>query len=344
MRLPVSRNKIAPFGFIYLIDSYKDAGQVPPLTFPPGEGFNNPYMDGFLIREFHALIEPTQGVRDWTWLENAVSACEGVGKLAAMQNLAGSASPNWVYSPTFPDGGCYSMEYGGGHVQLPVTTVCWDPVWQGIWRSLNVEMASHFDGRLAYIVDSGIGSGSESFLIQNPDFMPNAERAASAFGYPNAITAWLAGTQWIIDMMSEVWPNTPQVLTTGNPFPPGLTTPDSTVALQSMYTYGNTTYRGRFACRPNNLTHGSPNPIEPSVQYLGTTSHFCIASGFQYGNNQIKPDHLDPDWLDQAIVRGNGYNAHFQEFFPADADASATRPEVAAVFAARRPEVPGIPS
>lgn len=344
MRLPISRKKQPALGFFYLIKTFHAGAPPPSLTFPPGKGFNNPYMDGFLARKDHEVIQATYGApSDFSWLTDIFDFCQANGKLFAIQTITGAVAPPWIWLQPPNGPGAYQLSYGPGanHADHPYTTVGWDPVWQQIWQDLNVEMAAMWDGKCAYVVMSGVGNGSESFLISNrdPQFMANAERAASAFGYPNAVTAWQAGTQWNIDMMRSVWPNTPLVLTTGQPFPPGTTIPEASVALTNMYNYGNDNYRGMFGCRPNDLYINTPHPGDNSVGYLAITSGNCITSGFQAGNTWIKQGDPDGSGMDSALVIGDSFNMHFVEMFPSDPD----NPLAIPVMIARRPEMSGIP-
>jgi hypothetical protein len=167
------------------------------------------------------------------------------------------------------------------------------------------------------VVMSGVGHGSESFFATTPEERTQAEQVAHELGYPDAITAWEAGVRWLIDMYERVWGVKLIVLCTGAPFDADT---GGTQALQDMMDYGDNTYRGRFGARADDLTANNPNIGQPSADIIIQISPHCRATGYQFGNHQNVNDPKPPDKLNQALIRGTGFGAHFIEVFADDAD------------------------
>jgi hypothetical protein len=295
-------------GCIYLADSYVSEPPIDPNTIP---GITNPHMKGVLWREtWERLDRNGQGQHDWAFLDACMNASDSHGKDGAFQVLAGNFAPPWFF--TLP--GAKRINAGSG-----LTTVPFDPVFQSVWQEVQTAMANRYRGRLRlrYVVMSGVGHGSESFFANTPEERTQAEQVAHELGYPDAITAWEAGVRWLIDMYERVWGVKPIVLCTGAPFDADT---GGTQALQDMMDYGDNTYRGRFGARADDLTARRPNIGQPSADIIIQISPHCIATGYQFGIHQNVNDRNPPDALNQALVRGTGFGAHFIEVFADDAD------------------------
>jgi len=299
----------AGIGCMYLANSYVSEPPIDPFTIP---GITNPHMNGILWREsWERLDKFGQGQHDWAFLDACMNASDSHGKDGAFQVLAGNVAPPWFFA--LP--GAKSITSDNGLL----TTVPFDPVFQAAWQEVQRSMANRYKGRarLRYVVMSGVGHGSESFFANSPGERAQAEQVAHELGYPDAITAWEAGVQWLIDMYERVWGIKPIVLCTGAPFDPDA---GGTEALQAMIDYGDSHYRGRFGARADDLLFYNPNIGQPSADIIIQISPHCIATGYQFGNHQNVNDPNPPDRLNQALIRGTGFGAHFIEVFADDAD------------------------
>jgi hypothetical protein len=297
-------------GCIYLADSYVSEPPIDPNTIP---GITNPHMKGVLWREsWERLDKGGQGIHDWGFLDACFNASDGNNKDASLQILAGNFSPSWFFA--LP--GAKQILTGPSH--LP-STVPFDPVFQTEWEAVQTAMANRYKthAHLRYVVMSGVGHGSESFMATTPDEFSQLTTVAHDLGYPDAVTAWKAGVQWLIDMYSRVWGTKPIVLCTGAPFSTGN---GGNEALQAMFDYGDANYFGTFGARADDLTARRPNIGQPSADIIIQISPHCIATGYQFGILQNLNDPNPPNALNQALVRGTGFGAHFIEVFPDDAD------------------------
>ena len=304
---PTATTTPGGLGLFYLHQSYKDIDRYPdPAT---SGSLTNPYIQGTLWRETWALLDKNgQWQHDWTFLDACFRESNEHGKFAALQILAGASAPQWFFD--LP---------GAKHLELTGvgwTTVPWDPMFQLLWEEVQTAMAARYgdNPNLKYVVLSGVGQASESFLVKSIEDQAAADALAQSMGYPDAVTAWKAGVKWLIDMYARVW-HKPVVLVTGAPFPNG-----GTDALQEMFDYGNANHRGQFGCRADDLTANNPQDGQPSAEIIKQISPYSIASGYQFGNHQNVNDPNPPLRLGQALRRGIGFGAHYEELFADDAD------------------------
>jgi hypothetical protein len=299
-------------GLVYLAKSYASEPPINPDAIP---GVTNSHVKGILWREtWERLDKNGQGQHDWAFLDACLNASDSHNKDAALQIVAGNFSPAWFFN--LP--GAKHIDTARRH--LP-TTVPWDPVFQAAWEEVQTAMANRYKGRirLKYVVMAGVGHGSESFFATKPEERAQAEALAKSMGHPDAVTAWKAGVTWLIDMYARVWGAKPVVLCTGAPFEDG-----GTEALQAMFDYGDSTYRGQFGARADDLSANSPKDGQPSAEIIKTISKHCSATGYQFANHQNVNDANPPERLDLALKRGTGFGAHFIEVFADDADHPAS--------------------
>ena len=308
---PTPTATIAPasgIGLMYLAKSYRSE---PPINPDANPGLTNSHVKGILWRQtWERLDRNGQGKHDWTFLDDCLNASDSHNKDAALQIVAGNFAPSWFFS--LP--GAKHIDTARRHLQ---TTVPWDPVFQASWEEVQTAMANRYKGRvrLKYVVMSGVGHGSESFFATHPEERAAADALAQSMGYADAVVAWKAGVIWLIDMYARVWDTKPIVLCTGVPFADG-----GTEALQAMFDYGDSTYRGQFGARADDLSANRPQSGEPSATIIQQISPHCSATGFQFANHQNVNDPNPPERLDSALKRGIGFGAHFIEVFADDAD------------------------
>ena len=263
-----------------------------------------------------------QTLHDWTYLDDCFQASDAHGKFTALQILAGSLTPQWFFDRP----GAQHLDVTG----VGRTTVPWDPVFQLFWEEVQTAMAARYGANpnLKYVVMSGVGQASESFLVMSSADQAAADTLAQSMGYLDAVTAWKAGVKWLIDMYARVW-HKPIVLVTGAPFPNG-----GTEALQEIFDYGNANYPGQFGARADDLSSSGPKDGQPSAEIIKQTSPNSVATGYQFANHQNVNDPNVPLRLGQALQRGIGFGAHYEELFGDDADDPRSAPVLAEALTA----------
>ena len=63
---------------------------------------SNPNIDGVAIRIGWNKLEPTDGTFNWTAVDSMITQASSHGKKASISVLAGSSSPQWLYSEGAP--------------------------------------------------------------------------------------------------------------------------------------------------------------------------------------------------------------------------------------------------
>lgn len=302
--------KIKKFGrgCVYLFPGYDTEPPLDPDTDP---GFANVNIYGVLVREtWERLYQDGYGTFNWTWLDKCLARCDSTGKFASLEILAGNFSPSAFFES--PINGRYIISGPPGLK----TTVPWDPVFQSEWRIVQQALFDRYGHRnIFYNKIGGPGHGSESFFATKPDELEAADSLAIEMGYADCDHAWRAGVTALIDMHVGIWTTTFTTLVTGIPYDRDGGT--GALALQAMFDYGESTYRGIFTARADDLySSTSPPPGDISSTVIHQLS-LDSPAGFQMGNSKS-----DPADLDGALNNGTGIGAHFIEIFAGNVNGS----------------------
>ncbi len=310
-------------GLFYLEPSYKDTSHYRAPSDSPS--LVNPHVQGILWRQTWALLEPTdQTFTTSAYLTTAFQQSSSHSKKVALQVLAGQYSPEWFHQTN----AAHVLVYD----DATWTTVPWDTAFQAQWKALNQQLAQSFDAdpNVAYVVMSGVGRASESFLGQSQDDLDRANALAASMGFSGtnpAVTAWEQGVESSIDMYMSVW-SKPVVLVTGPPFTLGahdvVTDSGGKDPLAVVFDYGFSHYGCRFGARPDNLSPQGPKSTEFSAQLVTEHATTCSAVGFQFANRQF-----DATNLGATLQHGISYGANFIEVWTEDADDAMTNADMA---------------
>jgi hypothetical protein len=314
-------------GLFYLEPAYKDSAHFRAPTDSPG--LTNPHLQGILWRQTWALLEPAdQTFTTSAYLSIASQQSSSHSKKVAFQILAGQYSPEWFHQTNAN----HVLVYGDDSW----TTVPWDTAFQAQWKALNQQLAQSFDadGDVAYVVMSGVGRASESFLGQSQDDLDRANALAASMGYSGtnpAVDAWEAGVEALIDMYMSVWSTRPIVLVTGPPFTLGahdvVVDGKGNDPLAVVFDYGFSHHGCRFGARPDNLSPQGPQSTEFSAQLVADHAATCSAVGFQFANRQF-----DATNLGATLEHGLSFGANFIEVWTEDADDAMSNADMAAAL------------
>lgn len=303
-------------GLFYLAPTYRTEPPINPVT---QGGVTNSHMIGSLWRQtWNKLTRSGQGQYDWTFLDACFNAAESHGKSSALQITSGQDSPAWFFA--LPN----AKQIIVGTDSLP-TSVPWDPVFLTEWTAVQTAIAARYKNRssLKYLKIQGPGNSSESFFAITPEEIAAADALAQDMGYTNANEAWQVGVRQLIDMYVSVWDPIPVQMVMGAPFAHA---EGSQEALLAMFDYGAANYQGKFGAVAHDLTSQRPHADEISATVIQDFSPHCSATGYQFGNHQLRQDPHPPSHLDSALLLGTGYGAHMIEIFGNDADDSRSAP------------------
>lgn len=287
-------------GLFDLFDSFSNSSKPPDINTCPG--LTDPTISGILLRQTAATLEPTDGKRDWSWMDKCVAACVAHNKFFSVQLLFGQGCPSWFYTK-------YPNEI------LPITgdthgptSVCFGPGLQSYLGSVQTDMSARYKSNtlLRYVVMS-LGKQSESFVAQVTTDDVALTALAKKFGYSSGSAGWQDGAQKVTDIYMSAWGTLPCTLVTGTPCLTG-----GTDAMLATYTNMHVKYGSRLGCRPDSLTSRAPSLTEPAATYMQICKD-SIGTGLQFGSPQ-----LDPVKLQQAFDHAVALGAHYVEMFESD--------------------------
>jgi glycosyl hydrolase family 42 (putative beta-galactosidase) len=136
----------------------------------------NRNVDGMSFWTRWNIIEPEQGVFDWSSLDAHVRAATGAGKHFVLSVVAGMDTPHWVYGL-----GASAVRLSRGTVPIP-----WDPTYLQYFKRMIAQLGAHYANNPAldgvHITGINYGSG-ETFLVAGPsaaDCRPWMEAGYSA--------------------------------------------------------------------------------------------------------------------------------------------------------------------
>lgn len=171
-------------------------------------------------------IEPSEGIYNWTGLDDLFARCLLYGKKASFGIAAGAATPSWVWGTGVIKYGPIHDHTAAGEFQpLP-----WDTVYQTKWFNLLNAVAARYANNSAFInyVIAGFMEEAGMYFGDSIDYgnapQPVGFVPMSAFlngpdwSYPDVGAAYLAGAKAVIDRTMIVFPTQKVVVTYVKPF------------------------------------------------------------------------------------------------------------------------------
>ena len=215
-------------------------------------------------------------------------------------------------------GGTGTMSTGGAvnqRIGLP-----WDSEFQSKFGAFVAAFAARYDSdpHVVYIEMGGPGSREESYFVQNTTDEAALDALAASEGYGGThpgLTAWAAGTEWVIDTYAAHFTHVPFILVIGSPYDPDPGGGVSGNTMQSVCDYGATTYSGKFAVQSDAL-----NATSPPSNSLGMTEVAALSATSQVGYQFGDPVQGNTTKMWQALTRGIGQGAHHIEVYANDCD------------------------
>lgn len=187
---------------------------------------NNPGVTGYRLRLTWAALEPTERGYKWAELKASIAIAKahnkrisiGVGPLPDFDPgvLKPDACPSWLEAAV---GGYVSIMTSEGPARMPWM---WNPKFQEKWKNFQMAMGAEFDGdpTIDYVVVGGLGSSHMETYVTKRENIEDVAKFKDAGGYP----AWVGAGKVIAQIYADAWPNTPFLITTGQPInePAGL--------------------------------------------------------------------------------------------------------------------------
>jgi hypothetical protein len=231
--------------------------------------WTNPNVNGVRLRECWNVIEPQDGIYNWTTIDQALSLGNQYGKKVGISISAGFYTPQWVY-----DSGAtkYDLVDGSGNT-MPLP---WEAAFQNKWLAFISAFGARYDGNpaLAYVCPTGFMQVTVMYFASTTLDETNLTALAILAGYSSLSDAYVPAAETIIAAFTAALPTTAVVLNPVQPFTTG-----GQDAVNAIRNFGFEMYPGQFGTMyPLQATvppHPSPPPPYP---YPGGSQMLCVAS------------------------------------------------------------------
>jgi hypothetical protein len=261
--------------------------------------WDNPNIVGVAIRASWAVIEPSAGQFDWSYLEEALRIAKSKKKLVAISIIAGIRSPDWVFSSAT------TLRLTGRDAKnRDKVPAPWDPTYLGAWKNLVRAFGARYDGNplIGYVTASGLGRGEECHLVDDPN-------DAAQFD----ASRWLAAANQIVNCYNSAFKITPWVLAWGRP------AFHENQVMADLYTRA-----GGFGFKTDNLFAFFPNSSVPMGRFFLRMSRTRPVV-FQ----ALRPAR-DPDTLAAVLENGRSMGMQAFECYQNDVSDAASQSVLAA--------------
>lgn len=258
--------------------------------------WTNPNITGVVIRTWWKYVEPSQGVFDWSYVDQGLALAQKYNKKIAITIVAGTRSPDWTYS--------------AGAQQFTIQTVGvmprpWDSVFQAHWQQLVLQFGARYDAQnaVSYVTATGPGRTEECYLCKT-------QADVNELNQYGGVKLWIQAAETIAGFYSAAFPTTPFVYANGRPIP-GDSTDYGTVVNYCVNTFGP-----QFGIKSDGLFQGY------NKNSYGGTEIPALSSTHPVGFQDLKTFH-NPTTLQQTLNNGIGLKGHFIEVYTKDVTASA---------------------
>ena len=266
--------------------------------------WSNSNIDGVAERSWWNKVEPTQGVRDWSFIDEVVNTAKEKNKKISINIMAGINTPDWVYASGVPK---FPVTFQGQSLTLPLL---WDQKYLDLWGSLIQEAGERYDGdsSISYVHIAGLGATAETYFVKSA----NEVAAMNALG---GINKWIEGAEKIIDIYASAFPTTPIIIALSPPAPGA----DGDRAMNAVVEYGVSHYPGHFGIANHGLNAKSSTGYLANKLISDHSSDSPV--GFQMVWSTVGTNaSLIQGTLAEALETANTLKAHFVEVYVVDCD------------------------
>jgi hypothetical protein len=295
-------------------------------------GWTNTHTQGVLVRTIWQVVEPSEGVYYWDFIDAGAAAAASSGKCWGLLIDAGEGTPQWVY-----DAGATKWLFQTGYDQSHNPTynyqpLPWETIYQTKWNAFVAAVGARYDGdtNLKWVILEGFGRQAESFFVSlmigaTPGIGDALEADQLAHAYDSSyvghndpplwtsagLDGWYAGAQVIAAAHASAWPNHFFNIVSGAPYP----NDDGSLYLSNYVNFCAATYPGHFGYESDGLTS-----MTPTTGYAYTTItalHSSTRCGWQFNAPQQDPDKISK--FTAALGIGVASGANYIEVFSGNA-------------------------
>lgn len=326
----VANAKPHPHGIQLLMSSLLK----PSSTRLPG-ALSHANVDGMEIKILWSKVEPSEGVRNWTPIDQEISYAASLNKKISI-TVSGSAVPAWVWSM-----GARSYTLSGGD-KIPLPN---DPVFLAKWGNFISAFGARYDANptVNYVMVAGIGHTVEWHTACSAADV----RHLRSLSQPNppGTAKWIAHAKTVITAFADAFPTTPFFGALANPYGNSRA---GAAAEREVVDWAVATYPGRFGVMTHTLSARSSTSFYPNAvihqyqlsqptgfQMLWDTVGDC---GKRAGYDGV---HCDPLALDESLTAGVNIGGRFVEVY--EMDCNSTDPAIQNTITTHRAQFLGLP-
>lgn len=172
------------------------------------------HIKGLRFRTGWNFLEETQGVIDFSGIDEALALCEQYDKNLSLSVAAGIKHPLWLeatdavfFTETGPDAGTLAVP--------------WDTTFLSYWDTLITALGARYDNnpRLTLNVIGGLGQVIETYLAKVTTEADTLRTLALSAGYQQLDDAFVDAGSSILDIYSRAFPSTAIITSVGAPYP-----------------------------------------------------------------------------------------------------------------------------
>jgi len=292
--------------------------------------YSDPDVDGISVRQNWGDLELTEGIFDWSYLDNVTAMAAAAGKKVLLRigtgggDIArGGSCPTWVMDavalePLPPSQKFYAFNDNGRSVTI---AVFWDPVWLAKKTAMITALGARYASNPAVKIvgASFANASSEDWGVPHTPPEVNAWFAA---GYTSA--RMLDAGRQIIDATMAAFPNQYVTLAVAGNGP--TLDPDPSYVARNAVLEARASWPGRLIVQKNSL--GTFIPTAPGIgtpwelmwnsrpDVAGQMVYWCFGDP-TYRVNQGVP--IDPSTaLVNSVNQGLGYGMKYIEIYRKD--------------------------
>ena len=268
----------------------------------------NPNISGLSLRSFWSLIEPADGVYDWSYFDQAVVLAKRNHKLLAIGVTPGEFSPPWVYAA-----GAQKIQYDKdkkeGHVKTIVAVLPWDPIFLQKWSEFVRAFGQRYDSvaEVAYVTTGGLGRQSETIYADSPESIALFNQLAPG---GNGDAAWVEAGKQILEVYAKSFPSTPFI----NASSPPTTNAEGREAQMVILNWAAAANGPRFGLKSCALTPTSYSLDAMPAQKIAALTKSGAPSGYQ----MFLPQRAMKGTLQETLDNGIRLQGQFLEVYKGD--------------------------
>jgi hypothetical protein len=300
------------------------------------EILTNPLIAGVAIRWTWPIVEPVEGMYDWSYFDEQIDRVGAAGKKVLLRITSGGKNtPSWVFNAgvqtfSFVDTQAYSPTYN----QTVTIPAFWDPTFLEKKKRFIAEMGQHFadNPHVVLVAVSCANATTDDWVV--PSSKTDVQNWRS-IGYTS--NKLINACKQIIDVSMAAFPN--QTITLAVNRSSNNLDPNPDYVANAVVNYAMNTYPGRFIVQKHSLSADTPDPAllpvlgawqiiynnQPNV--AGQMLWYVTNDSTCRMNGRVKP--CDPAAvLHEAVTIGARYGMRYQEIYQND----LLNPELAAVI------------